>query len=78
MPAQGVFLATIIGAVAGTLMMAFYANLPYAQAPGMGLNAFFTFTVVFGLGYSWQEAPSYGLHLWNYLIDYYLDKMFVK
>ena len=33
-----------------------YANLPYAQAPGMGLNAFFTFTVVFGLGYSWQEA----------------------
>ena len=40
MPAQGVF-PTIIGAVAGTLMMAFYANLPYAQAPGMGLNAFF-------------------------------------
>ena len=34
----------------------FYANLPYAQAPGMGLNAFFTFTVVFGMGYSWQEA----------------------
>lgn len=56
MPAQGVFLATIIGAVAGTLMMAFYANLPYAQAPGMGLNAFFTYTVVFSLGYSWQEA----------------------
>ena len=56
MPAQGVFLATIIGAVAGTLMMAFYANLPYAQAPGMGLNAFFTFTVVFSLGYTWQEA----------------------
>ncbi|MEX2784386.1 NCS2 family permease [Streptococcus sp. H49] len=56
MPAQGVFLATIIGAVAGTLMMAFYANMPYAQAPGMGLNAFFTYTVVFSLGYSWQEA----------------------
>ncbi|MBF1701959.1 MAG: NCS2 family permease [Streptococcus sanguinis] len=56
MPKQGVFLATIIGAVAGTLMMAFFANLPYAQAPGMGLNAFFTFTVVFALGYSWQEA----------------------
>ena len=56
MPAQGVFLATIIGSVVGTLMMAFYANLPYAQAPGMGLNAFFTFTVVFGMGYSWQEA----------------------
>lgn len=56
MPAQGVFLATIIGAVVGTLMMAFYANLPYAQAPGMGLNAFFTYTVVFSLGYTWQEA----------------------
>lgn len=56
MPAQGVFLATIIGAVAGTLMMALYANLPYAQAPGMGLNAFFTYTVVFSLGYTWQEA----------------------
>ncbi|MGT2803034.1 putative MFS transporter, AGZA family, xanthine/uracil permease [Streptococcus henryi] len=56
MPAQGVFLATIIGAVAGTLMMALYANLPYAQAPGMGLNAFFTYTVVFALGYTWQEA----------------------
>lgn len=56
MPEQGVFIATIIGAVAGTLMMAFYANLPYAQAPGMGINAFFTFTIVFGLHYSWQEA----------------------
>ena len=56
MPAQGVFLATIIGAVAGTLMMAFYANLPYAQAPGMGLNAFFTYTVVFSLGYTWQVS----------------------
>ena len=56
MPKQGVFLATIIGSVAGTLMMAFFANLPYAQAPGMGLNAFFTFTVVFALGYTWQEA----------------------
>ena len=56
MPAQGVFLATIIGAVAGTLMMAFYANLPYAQAPGMGLNAFFAYTVVLSMGYSWQFA----------------------
>ncbi|EHI74761.1 xanthine/uracil permease family protein [Streptococcus criceti] len=56
MPAQGVFLATIIGAIAGTLMMALYANLPYAQAPGMGLNAFFTYTVVFSLGYTWQQG----------------------
>ncbi len=36
--------------------MGLFANVPYAQAPGMGLNAFFTFTVVFGLGYSWQQA----------------------
>ncbi|GFH40148.1 NCS2 family permease [Lactococcus insecticola] len=53
---QAVFLATIISAVIGTLIMGLFANVPYAQAPGMGLNAFFTFTVVFGLGYSWQEA----------------------
>ena len=56
MPFQAVFLATIIAAVIGTLIMGLFANVPYAQAPGMGLNAFFTFTVVFGLGYSWQEA----------------------
>lgn len=53
---QAVFLATIIASVIGTLIMGLFANVPYAQAPGMGLNAFFTFTVVFGLGYSWQEA----------------------
>ena len=58
MPVQGVFLATIIGSVVGTLMMAFYANLPYAQAPGMGLNAFFTFTVVFGIVYSCNSSFS--------------------
>ena len=58
MPKQGVFLATIIGAVAGTLMMAFFANLPYAQAPGMGLNSFFTFTVVFALGYTSHDYAS--------------------
>lgn len=36
--------------------MGLFANVPYAQAPGMGLNAFFTFTVVFGMGYTWQQA----------------------
>ncbi|KAF1303326.1 NCS2 family permease [Enterococcus saccharolyticus] len=56
MPFQAVFLATIIAAIIGTLIMGLFANVPYAQAPGMGLNAFFTFTVVFGLGYSWQQA----------------------
>lgn len=56
MPFQAVFLATIVAAIIGTLVMGLFANVPYAQAPGMGLNAFFTYTVVFGLGYSWQQA----------------------
>jgi AGZA family xanthine/uracil permease-like MFS transporter len=55
-PAGAVFLATIFAAAAGTLVMALFANVPYAQAPGMGLNAFFTYTVCFGLGFTWQEA----------------------
>lgn len=55
-PSGAVFLATIIASVAGTLVMGLFANVPYAQAPGMGLNAFFTYTVVFGLGFSWQQA----------------------
>lgn len=56
MPWGAVFLATIIAAVIGTLVMGLFANVPYAQAPGMGLNAFFVFTVCFGLGFKWQEA----------------------
>ncbi len=51
-----VFLATIIAAAVGTLIMGLAANVPYAQAPGMGLNAFFTYTICFGLGFSWQQA----------------------
>jgi len=53
-----VFLATIIASVVGTLVMGLFANVPYAQAPGMGLNAFFVYTVCFGLGFSWQQALS--------------------
>lgn len=56
MPWGAVFLATIIASVIGTLVMGLFANVPYAQAPGMGLNAFFVFTVCFGLGFQWQEA----------------------
>mgnify|MGYP000882740455 CR=1 FL=1 len=56
MPSQAVFLATIISSAIGTLVMGLFANVPYALAPGMGLNAFFTYTVVFALGYSWQQA----------------------
>jgi len=55
-PSQAVFLATIFAAAIGTLVMGLFANVPYAQAPGMGLNAFFTYTVCFGLGFSWQQA----------------------
>jgi AGZA family xanthine/uracil permease-like MFS transporter len=51
-----VFTATAIASAIATLCMAFMANLPVALAPGMGLNAFFTFTVVMGMGYSWQLA----------------------
>ncbi|MEG0774005.1 NCS2 family permease [Clostridium sp.] len=51
-----VFVATILAAVIGTFIMGFVANVPFALAPGMGLNAFFTFTVVFGLGFTWQQA----------------------
>jgi AGZA family xanthine/uracil permease-like MFS transporter len=56
MPWGAVFLATIIASVIGTLVMGLFANGPYAQAPGMGLNAFFTYTVCFALGFSWQQA----------------------
>jgi AGZA family xanthine/uracil permease-like MFS transporter len=48
--------ATCLAAAIGTLIMALYANCPYAQAPGMGLNAFFTYTVVLTMGYTWQQA----------------------
>ena len=51
-----VFTATIIAAVVGTLIMGLWANWPIALAPGMGLNAFFTFGVIFGMGYSYQQA----------------------
>jgi len=56
MPYGAVFLATILASVIGTLFMGLVANVPYALAPGMGLNAFFVFTVVFGLGFTWEEA----------------------
>jgi AGZA family xanthine/uracil permease-like MFS transporter len=52
----GVFTATILAAVIGTLIMALFARYPFALAPGMGLNAFFAYGVVLGMGYSWQTA----------------------
>lgn len=56
MPWGAVFLATIIASAVGTLVMGLFANVPYAQAPGMGLNAFFTYTVCFALGFTWKQA----------------------
>jgi AGZA family xanthine/uracil permease-like MFS transporter len=53
---QMLAVVTIIAAAVATLMMAFYANRPFAQAPGLGLNAFFAFTVVGALGVPWQTA----------------------
>jgi len=56
MPFDGLFLATCLGAAIATILMGMYANWPVGLAPGMGLNAFFTFSVVGGMGYSWQVA----------------------
>jgi AGZA family xanthine/uracil permease-like MFS transporter len=53
---NAVFVATCLAAAIGTLIMAFVANWPIGMAPGMGLNAFFAFTVVGAMGYSWQQA----------------------
>lgn len=51
-----VFTATCLSAAIATLVMSLWGNLPFALAPGMGLNAFLTYTVCFGMGYSWQFA----------------------
>lgn len=56
MDKQALFTTTALAAIAGTLFMAIFANVPIAQAPGMGLNNFFAFTVVISMGYSWQFA----------------------
>lgn len=56
MDKDAVFTATAVSTIIATLVMALVAKLPFALAPGMGLNAFFAFTVVLGMGYSWQFA----------------------
>lgn len=56
MDSGAVFTATALAAVVSTLIMGIYAKLPFAQAPGMGLNAFFAYTIVLGMGYSYQFA----------------------
>lgn len=54
MDAKAVLIATSLAAFVGTMLMAFLANYPFALAPGMGLNAYFAYTVVLSMGYSWQ------------------------
>ena len=56
MPRDAVFVATCLAAAIGTAIMGLYANYPVALAPAMGLNAYFAFTVVQGMGYTWQAA----------------------
>ncbi len=56
MPKGAVFVATCLAAAFGSILMGMLANYPIAQAPGMGMNAFFAYTVVLGMGYSWQVA----------------------
>ncbi|MGH8809209.1 MAG: NCS2 family permease, partial [Noviherbaspirillum sp.] len=56
MPKDAVFVATCVAAAVGTLVMGLYANYPIALAPGMGLNAYFAYSVVKGMGYTWEAA----------------------
>lgn len=56
MNANAVLIATALAAFVGTVCMALFSNYPFALAPGMGLNAYFAYTVVLGMGYSWQIA----------------------
>ena len=56
MPKDAVFVATCLAAAIGTLVMGLYANYPIAMAPGMGLNAYFAYGVVKGMGFSWEAA----------------------
>ena len=56
MDSGAVFTATVVSAVLATIVMAVYAKLPFALAPGMGLNAFFAYTIVLTMGYTWQFA----------------------
>jgi len=56
MDINAVFSTTVLASIVGTLAMAFWAKLPFALAPGMGMNMFFTFTVVLGMNHTWQFA----------------------
>lgn len=76
MPFNAVFVATCIAAALGTAIMGLYANYPVALAPGMGLNAFFTYGVVFGMGYSWEIAL--GAVFWSGIVFVLLSAFKVR
>lgn len=76
MPFNAVFVATCLAAALGTGIMGFWANYPVALAPGMGLNAFFTFGVVFGMGHSWEVAL--GCVFWSGIIFFLLSAFKVR
>ena len=76
MPFDAVFVATCLAAAIGTAVMGLWANYPVALAPGMGLNAFFTFGVVLGMGHSWQVAL--GCVFWSGIIFFLLSAFKVR
>ena len=73
MDAGGVFTATALSAAIATLMMALYAKYPFGLAPGMGLNAFFAYTVVLEMGRSWEFALT--AVLLEVLYSYYYQQL---
>lgn len=76
MPFDAVFVATCLAAAIGSLIMGLWANYPVALAPGMGLNAFFTFGVVLGMGYSWELAL--GAVFWSGILFFALSAFKVR
>lgn len=76
MPFDAVFVATCIAAALGTAIMGLWANYPVALAPGMGLNAFFTFGVVLGMGQSWEVAL--GCVFWSGIVFFLMSAFKVR
>ena len=74
---SAVLIATALASFVGTLLMALLANYPFALAPGMGLNAYFAYTVVVSMGYSWQVAL-FAVFVEGVLFIIYPSPMYVK
>ena len=74
MPLAAVTAATCVSAAIGSILMGILARYPIALAPGMGLNAYFTYSVVKGMGVPWQTALGRGFHLRRGLCSAYRDR----